>query len=607
MKKLFSILQKIGKSLMLPVSVLPAAGLLLRFGQPDLLNIPYMAMAGQAIFTNLPMIFAVGVAIGFSDGNGAAALSAVFGELILEGIIKAAGAATAGIDMGVFGGIVIGLLAAFFYNRYSNFKLLIMTAAASLFFAIIGVNLWIALQHWIDAFVQWALTSAAGPAFYAAGKRFLMPLGLHNGYYPAPGVFKASEFPIMMFGLPGAAFGMTMAAREENRTKVAVMMLSAAFAAFVTGIAEPIEFLFIFAAPALFVFHVLAAFASGIIINGLHIKMGYTFSASAIDYVLGYKFAEKPLLIWPVGIAFFLIYFAVFYFSITKFNIKTPGREEEEGAKVQPIRIKGREKAAGVLRAVGGKDNIEALDACITRLRLTLKDAADLDKTTLKALGSAGILQAGNNVQVIFGVEAERIKDDMKAIMAGGGNYDRTDDSEDEDYDGDGYVDAKVEPQKKAYTSMDVLKVRVSCPVDGEVVELSEVPDEVFADKMLGDGFAVKPVSNQIYAPISGVIAVLFPTKHAIVIKTQEGLELLIHIGIDTVKLNGECFTTHVKQGDIVKEGELLITFDKKMIEEKAKSTIIPVIVTNTEVLKGINFDKGNRKHGENTAIFSIS
>jgi PTS system glucose-specific IIC component len=387
-KKIFSILQKIGKSLMLPVSVLPAAGILLRLGQPDLLNIPFMATAGDVIFSNLPMIFAVGVAIGFSGGEGVAALAAVVGQLILEGIIRVASAANASaaaaaaaaakgitleafmttpeytalvsanaINMGVFGGISIGLIAGTLYNRYHGIRLPqvlgffggkrfvpIITSAAALLFAIIGVRVWAPVQRGIDIFAHFASTSILGPAFYAAGKRLLIPVGLHHMYYPSflyqfgqfvsngvtyfgdspryfhgdptAGVFMASEFPILMFGLPGAAAAMIRASKKENRAKVSGIMISAALVAFVTGITEPIEFSFIFVAPALYIFHVLAAFTSDIVTSLLRIRLGYTFSASAIDYALGYKFAGNPLLLWPVGIAYFALYFAVFYFSI---------------------------------------------------------------------------------------------------------------------------------------------------------------------------------------------------------------------------------------------------------------------------------------------------
>lgn len=667
MKKLFAVLQKIGKSLMLPVSVLPAAGLLLRFGQPDLLNIPYMAQAGDVIFSNLPIIFAVGVAIGFSGGEGVAALAATVGQLILEGIIKVASANAAAamaakiaaekgmqlsdfmktaayadvvksttINMGVFGGIIIGLIAGYLYNRFHNIKLPqvlgffggkrfvpIITSVAALAFAIIGVNIWAPIQNGINVFAHFASTSVLGPAFYAAGKRLLIPVGLHHMYYPpflyqfgeyvsngvtyfgdsarffhgdpTAGIFMASEYPILMFGLPGAALAMIAAAKKENRKKVSGMMISAAFVAFLTGITEPIEFSFIFVAPVLFVFHVVAAFAAGIVTSLLKIRLGYTFSASFIDYLLGFKFAGHPMLMWLVGLIFFALYFIVFYFVITKFNIKTPGREDEEEVSSELKNAKGSERSARVLEAIGGSENIEVLDACITRLRLTLKDTSKVDQGKLKALGAAGVLTAGNNVQAIFGTEAERIKDDMKAIIAKVGVFQaKSEDNANETAVTS--VDKKV--SSGSYT--------LYSPMEGEVVSLDKVPDDVFSAKLLGDGFGIVPSKGEVFAPADGEVTVLFPTKHAAAITTDNGLEVLVHIGIDTVALNGEGFTAHVAQGDKVKKGDLLISFDTEVVGEKAKSLTSAVIITNMDNVESIKVSYGNKKAKEEAAVLKV-
>jgi glucose PTS system EIICBA or EIICB component len=619
MKKVFSVLQKIGRSLMLPVSVLPAAGLLYRIGQDDLLGkygaaFKYLATAGDAIFGNLPLIFAVGVAIGFSGGEAVAALAAVVGQMILQSVMDVSGKnGGIPINMGVFGGISIGLISAILYNRYHKIRLPqvlgffagkrfvpIIVSVAALIFAVIGVNIWGPIQQVIDIFAKWASTSVLGPAFYAAGKRLLIPLGLHHIYYPAflyefgsftangvkyfgdtsrffhgdptAGIFMASEYPILMFGLPGAALAMIAAAKPENRKKISGMMISAAFVSFLTGITEPIEFSFIFVAPILFVFHVFAAFSAGIVTSILHIRIGYTFSASAIDYVLGYKFAGHPLLIWPVGIVYFVLYFSVFYFVIKVMDIKTPGREEGEEVSLYTINAIGLEKAAIILEAIGGRDNVEFLDACITRLRATLKNPRVIDKSMLTAAGSAGILEAGNSIQIIFGTEAERIKDDIKSIM------------EDKVYFKDKIKESKSEEESEALE-----EIHIANPIKGEVISLDKVPDEVFSGKMLGDGFAVRPLDNKVYAPVSGVIRVLFPTKHAVAIKTDEGIEVLVHVGIDTVKLGGEGFEVYVQKGDSVKRGDLLITFDKKIVEKKVKSLISPVIITNMDSIASIS------------------
>lgn len=665
MKKIFAVLQKIGKSLMLPVSVLPAAGLLLRFGQPDLLNLPYMAQAGDAIFSNLPMIFAAGVAIGFTGGEGVAALAAVVGQFVLQAAIKvasASGAATLAtklaaqqgvtleafmktpaytdvvsqttINMGVFGGISIGLISGVLYNKFHDIKLPqvlgffggkrfvpIITSLVALVFGIIGVSVWAPIQSGINVFSQWASTSVLGPAFYAAGKRLLIPVGLHHMYYPAflyqfgeyisngvtyfgdspryfhgdptAGYFMASEFPILMFGLPGAALAMIAASRKENRKKISGMMISAAFVAFLTGITEPIEFSFIFVAPMLFIFHVAAAFLSGIVTSLLNIRLGYTFSASFIDYLLGFKFAGNPWLMWIVGLAFFALYFVVFYFTIRALNLKTPGREDEDEVVLAPINIKGSEKAARVLEAIGGKENIEVLDACITRLRLTLKDPSKVDTGTLKALGAAGVLAAGNNIQVIFGTEAERIKDNIKAIIANDGYIKPCDDETKGELD-EVAIDDSKKASKGSYSLYN--------PIDGEIVELEKVPDEAFSQKILGDGFAVIPSGNNVYAPASGEVSVLFPTKHAVAITTEEGLEILVHIGIDTVNLNGEGFTAHVEQGNKVKKGDLLVSFDTEFVEKNAKSLISPIVITNMEKVENLTVDFSKKKAMEEVA-----
>jgi PTS system glucose-specific IIC component len=664
MKKLFAVLQKIGKSLMLPVSVLPAAGLLLRFGQPDLLNIAYMAQAGDVIFGNLPMIFAVGVAIGFSGGEGVAALAATVGQLILQGTIKVASdnAATAlatkmaaenglslssfmstpayadvvkstTINMGVFGGIIIGLLAGFLYNKYHNIKLPqvlgffggkrfvpIITSFAALVFAIIGVNVWAPIQEGINIFANFASNSVLGPAFYAAGKRLLIPVGLHHMYYPpflyqfgeyvyngvtyfgdssrffhgdpTAGIFMASEYPILMFGLPGAAVAIIAAAKKENRKKVSGMMISAAFVAFLTGITEPIEFSFIFVAPMLFVFHVAAAFVAGIVTSLLGIRLGYTFSASFIDYLLGFNFAGRPMLIWVVGLIFFALYFIVFYFTITKFNIKTPGREDDDASENKTLNVKGSEKAAMVLEAIGGAANIEVLDACITRLRLNLKDTSKVNQGSLKSLGAAGVMTAGHSVQVIFGTEAERIKDDIKAIIANGGRYETQ-------------TDTKLVEETASDLSVNEVKsgsYSLYNPIEGEIISLEKVPDNVFSEKLLGDGFGIVPADGKVYAPADGEMVVLFPTKHAAAIRTENGLEVLIHVGIDTVNLNGEGFTAHKVQGDKVKTGDLLISFDKELVGKKAKSLTSAVIITNIDKVENIEVQFGNRKAGEKAA-----
>lgn len=634
MKRVFSVLQKVGRSLMLPVSVLPAAGLLYRIGQDDLLGnygagFKYLAVAGDAIFGNLPLIFAVGVAIGFSGGEAVAALAAVVGQIILQSVMNAA-TKTAGVDinMGVFGGISIGLISAILYNRYHKIRLPqvlgffsgkrfvpIITSVAALIFAVVCAGIWQSMQQFIDIFAKWASASVLGPAFYAAGKRLLIPIGLHHIYYPVflyqfgsftldgvkyfgdtarffhgdptAGIFMASEYPILMFGLPGAAIAMIAAAKTEHRKRIAGMMISAAFVSFLTGITEPIEFSFIFVAPILFVFHVLAAFSAGIVTSLLHIRLGYTFSASAIDYVLGFKFAEHPMLIWPVGIVYFALYFLVFYSVIKAMNIKTPGREDEEQITFNTANTVGLEKAAMILEAIGGRENVEFLDSCITRLRATLRKPEIINRSLLTAAGSVGILETGDSVQIIFGTEAERIKDDIKILMENNMPYKK-----------EGIKETRGKEQNPNLSTIGE-DIQIANPIKGEVINLEKVPDDVFAAKMLGDGFAVIPKDNKVYAPVSGVIRVMFPTKHAVAIKTDEGIEVLVHVGIDTVKLGGEGFEAHVQKGDIVKKGDLLITFDQKLVQTKAKSLVSPVIITNMDLISSITVVFGKLSKGK--------
>ncbi|MCD3195628.1 PTS transporter subunit EIIC [Clostridium botulinum C] len=642
--KIFGTLQKIGKSLMLPVSVLPAAGLLLRLGQDDLLGqlgpiFQNIAKAGDAIFSGLPLIFAVGVAIGFSGGEGVAALAAAIGHLILQSVLKATGQRLdMAIDMGVFGGIMIGLIAATLYNKFHNIKLPqvlgffggkrfvpIITSVASLIFSIIGGEVWPLFQDKINIFAHWATSSILGPAFYASGKRLLIPLGLHHIYYPSflyqfgeftskgikyfgdtaryfhgdptAGFFMAAEYPILMFGLPAAALAMILASKKENRKKMSGMMISAAFVAFLTGITEPIEFSFIFVAPILFVFHVAAAFLSGIITSFLHIRLGYTFSASFIDYILGFKFAGHPWLIWLVGLAFFALYFVVFYFTIKLFNIHTPGREEEDSSSPKFDNIQGTEKAKRVLLAIGGKNNIEVLDACITRLRLTLKDPSIVDKSTLKALGAAGIFESGNNVQAIFGTQAEIIKDEIKSIIESGEDIslDNIDSIEEIHSSSNTEIQDNVVPDGSLDSQI------LLSPVSGKIMDLSEVPDDTFASKLMGDGIAIDPTDGIVTSPVDGTVAQLFWTNHALGIITDSGVELLIHVGIDTVQMEGRGFKAFVSQGDKVKAGDKLLEVDLDLVRKEAKSAITPIIITNSAQLKSIEILKdGDIKNKEN-------
>ncbi len=607
--RFFSTLQKVGQALMVPVSVLPAAGLLVALGRilKDLdKNSSSIGFIGQvlfsgglAIFEQLPLIFAIGVAIGFTGGAGVAGLAAAVGYFTMINILKIVSDTeklNLAINTGVFGGIIIGLLAAQIYNRFQNVKLpqilgffsgkrsvpILMTAASFILALILGY-IWPPIQHGIYEFGNLVINSAYGPAFYAAGKRLLIPVGLHHVYYPpflyefgqfvtssgqvikgesaryfagdpTAGRIMASEFPIMLFGLPAAALAMFLAAPKEKRKAVGGVMLSAALTSIITGITEPIEFAFIFVAPLLYVLHVCFAFISGLLTAHFDVHLGYTFSASLIDYALGYFNQKNSIYLFLlIGPIISILYFSSFYTFIRLFNFQTPGRETEKpnsdailGATKNTSKS---ELAPKILSSLGGKQNIESLDACITRLRVVVKDASKVRVDELKKFGAAGVMQSGKSIQAIFGVESDFLKEAIKVSMT---------------------------------------KCTFLSPANGKVLKLSEVPDKTFAENILGQGFAIEPDEGVIYSPCSGRIVNVFPTKHAIGILSDDGLEVLVHVGIDSVKMKGEGFQSFVSEGDNVNAGDKLIEFNLELVRLKASSVITPIIITNMEMIESL-------------------
>jgi glucose-specific phosphotransferase system IIA component len=612
----FSQLQKLGQSLMVPVSVLPGAGLVVAVGrmlqlsatEGTTITSPFVHALGSifyssglAIFEQLPVIFAIGVAIGFSGGAGIAGLSAAAAYFTLTNLLKVMtdirGLSLA-INTGVFGGIIAGLLAAYMYKKYHETRLhpifgffsgKRLVPIMSMFF-MVGVGLllayvWPPVQVAINDFGRSVTSSSLGPALYAAGKRLLIPVGLHHVYYPSflfefgefvnaagavlkgdstryfagdpnAGLFMASEFPIMLFGLPAAALAMVLRAKPERRKAVAGVMISAALTSIITGITEPIEFAFIFVAPLLFVLHVVLAFISGMLTHAFDVHLGYTFSASLIDFVVGFFNQKNSLNLWVViGPLMGALYFVGFYFLIPLFNFKTPGRDDEENGDAD-LSVGGApsSKAEQVLEALGGSANIKALDACITRLRLTLGDIQKVNEAKLKALGAAGLMKAsGGSLQVIFGTESDLLKEEIKKIMA----------------------------SPAAQGTQSGQMIEINSPLSGKLIPLNEVPDATFAQGLIGPGLAVNPTENFIASPFDGKVVNLFHTNHAIGLESIDGIELLIHIGIDTVKMKGNGFKAFVKQGDTIKKGQKLIEFDLDLIKKEAKSTITPIIVTN--------------------------
>ncbi|SBA81083.1 glucose-specific PTS transporter subunit IIBC [Staphylococcus aureus] len=667
-KKLFGQLQRIGKALMLPVAILPAAGLLLAIGtaiQGEALQhyLPFiqnggvqnvaklMTAAGSIIFENLPMIFALGVAIGLAGGDGVAAIAAFVGYIIMNktmgdflqvtpknvtdpasGYASILGIPT--LQTGVFGGIIIGALAAWCYNKFYNINLPsylgffagkrfvpIMMATTSFILAFPMALIWPTIQSGLNAFSTGLLDSNTGVAVFLFGfiKRLLIPFGLHHifhapfwfefgswknaageiihgdqrifieqireGAHLTAGKFMQGEFPVMMFGLPAAALAIYHTAKPENKKVVAGLMGSAALTSFLTGITEPLEFSFLFVAPLLFFIHAVLDGLSFLTLYLLDVHLGYTFSGGFIDYVLLGVLPNKTQwwLVIPVGLVYAVIYYFVFRFLIVKLKYKTPGREDKQS---QAVTASATELPYAVLEAMGGKANIKHLDACITRLRVEVNDKSKVDVPGLKDLGASGVLEVGNNMQAIFGPKSDQIKHEMQQIMNGQVVENPTTMEDDKD-------ETVVVAEDKSATSE--LSHIVHAPLTGEVTPLSEVPDQVFSEKMMGDGIAIKPSQGEVRAPFNGKIQMIFPTKHAIGLVSDSGLELLIHIGLDTVKLNGEGFTLHVEEGQEVKQGDLLINFDLDYIRNHAKSNITPIIVTQGNIT---NLDFKQGEHG---------
>lgn len=660
-KLFFGQLQRVGKALMLPVAILPAAGILLALGNAmhneQLVSLaPWlkhevfvilstiMESAGQVVFDNLPLLFAVGTALGLAGGDGVAALAALVGYLIMNATIGkvmhisidqifsfADGAKTLSqanklpqhalilgiptLQTGVFGGIIMGALAAWCYNKFYNITLPqflgffagkrfvpIVTSLVAIVTGVVLAFIWPPIQEGLNDLSNFLLNKNLVLTTFIFGiiERSLIPFGLHHIFY-APfwfefgsyvnqagevvrgdqriwmaqmkdgveftaGAFTTGKYPFMMFGLPAAAYAIYRQARPERKKIVGGLMLSAALTSFLTGITEPLEFSFLFVAPILYVLHVLLAGTSFLVMHLLDVKIGMTFSGGFIDYILyGLLNWDRThaLYVIPVGIVYAIIYYFLFTFVIKHMNLKTPGREDE----VAETRDTSVERLPfDVLDAMGGKDNVKHLDACITRLRVEVLDKAKVDVNALKELGAAGVLEVGNNMQAIFGPKSDQIKHDMALIMKG----EITSPSQ-----------TTVSEEDEAVHIDGSRSVTIVAPCDGEVIPLSEVPDQVFSGGMMGDGVGFIPRQSEIVAPFHGKVKALFPTKHAIGIESTDGVELLIHIGIDTVKLNGEGFESFVKVGDEVAEGQLLMKVDLEYLQQHAPSIVTPMIVTN--------------------------
>ncbi|MEN2768558.1 glucose-specific PTS transporter subunit IIBC [Ornithinibacillus xuwenensis] len=681
-KKAFGVLQKIGKALMLPVALLPAAGLLLGFGnaaqQETTLNyLPFlnadwiqltasvMEDAGNVIFSNLALIFAVGVAIGLAS-DGAAGLAALVGYLVLNQVMGSwlgvtpemieadpSYASVLGIptlQTGVFGGIIVGLIAAFAYNRYHNIEMPsflgffagkrfvpIATAAFSLIAGLLLLLIWPPIQSAMNSASHWLIEEGTYLAVFFFGfiKRLLIPFGLHHIFH-APfwyefgsyttaagdivrgdmtiffaqlrdnveitaGNFMAGEFPIMMFGLPAAALAMYHAARPERKKLVAGLLVSGALTSFLTGITEPLEFSFMFISPLLFLIHAILDGLSFMIMTALSVNIGYTFSGGFIDFALfGILPGKEPWwLAILVGIAFGVLYYFLFRFFIKKFNLMTPGREAVEETESESKGEAG-DLAYNVLGAMGGQENISHLDACITRLRVSVNDIKQVDKNELKNLGAAGVLEVGNNIQAIFGPRSEIIKGQMQDIISGKKPRPA------EKVDQDGEIKQQIEEVNPDALRNEFENEEILAPITGEILPITEVPDQVFAGKMMGDGFAIKPQEGLIVSPVNGKIINAFPTKHALGIQSDGGREILIHVGIDTVNLKGEGFELLVNEGDTVKAGQPLLQVDLAYIEKRATSIVTPIVFTNLKADEKISIQKQGNVQREEKDIVKI-
>ncbi len=658
--KMFGVLQRIGRSFMLPIAILPVAGLLLGIGssftneatiemygleailgEGTFLHALLLIMnaVGSVIFDNLPILFAVGVAIGMArKEKEVAALSAVIayyvmniainamlqlnGEILADGsisgdVLEGTIASASGIltlQTGVFGGVIVGLGVAALHNRFYKTKLpnalsffggtRFVPIVSTLAYMVVGIGMyyvWPVVQRAINALGNLVTGSGyVGTLIFGLIKRALIPFGLHHVFYMpfwhtelggtmevagqtiagGQNIFFAQladaanvahfsadatryfsgEFIFMIFGLPGAALAMYHCAKPEKKKAAGGLLLSAALTCMATGITEPIEFSFLFVAPILFVVQVILAGSAYMVAHILNIAVGLTFSGGLIDFFLFgvLQGNEKTgwLRVLPVGVVYFFLYYFIFRFLIRKLDLKTPGREDDDEVRLYTkadVQEKKKSSAvsADIVRGLGGKQNIRDIDCCATRLRCTVADAEKIDDALLKTTGASGVVHKGNGVQIIYGPHVTVIKSEL------------------EDY---------LEHAPKEADSTGA--IRISSPVTGVAQELSKIPDDAFAQGLMGDGVFVIPQENTIYAPEDGVVEFVFDTKHAIGFVTDTGVNLLIHVGIDTVNLKGKGFEMFVRAGDKVKKGTALMKVDLAYIEEHATSLATPVICT---------------------------
>ena len=677
--KIFGVLQRVGRSFMLPIALLPVAGLLLGIGSSftnetmlaayGLNNVIHpgtliytildvMSQTGNAVFSNLALLFAMGVAIGMArKEKEVAALSGAVAYIIMNTAIQAMINAAGGVEampanstttmlgittlqMGVFGGIVVGLGVAALHNKFYKIELPQVLAffggtrfvpiVSSIVYLVVGIAMfyiWPVVQSGIAALGALVLASGyAGTFIYGLLERALIPFGLHHVFYmpfwqtavggtaiidgmtvtgaqniffaelasKATTVFSVSatrfmagKFPFMMFGLPGAALAMYQCAKPEKKKAAGGLLLSAALTAFLTGITEPLEFTFIFVALPMYAVHCVLAGLSFMLMHILNVGVGMTFSGGLIDLVLFgvMQGNAKTHWVWVivVGAVYFVLYYIIFRFMISKFNYKTPGRDDAEEVKLYTrADVNARNAASGsvpagndpvsalIVEGLGGAANLSDVDCCATRLRCTVNDAALVKQDVLKASGASGVICKGNGVQVVYGPKVAVIKAKLEDYLE---NAPKTSAAT-------AAPAPATAPAAPAAAAKDTV---LSACLNGTVVPLAEVKDEAFASGALGDGIAIEPIDGELVAPADGEISSTFETHHAVGMTTADGAELLMHIGIDTVKLGGKHFTYLVNEGDKVKKGQPLIRFELEAIKAEGYPVTTPLIVCNTD------------------------
>ncbi|KKF90659.1 N-acetylglucosamine-specific PTS transporter subunit IIBC [Lactococcus petauri] len=635
-------MQKMGRSLMLPVATLPVAALFTGIGYwidptgwgANNVLAAFMIQAGQTILNNLGLLFAVGLAFGMSkDKDGSAALAGVVSFLVpmtllnpdsvalLQRIdVEKVNTAFTKINNGnVFIGILAGLIAAAVYNKFSNTKLPmalsffsgrrlvpILTAVIMAALSAVLLFLWPAVFGGLTTFGKAIVNlGPLGAGIYGFSNRLLIPTGMHHAlnnvfWFDAAGIndignfwknigtqgitgrYQAGFFPIMMFGLPAGAYAIYRNARPEKKKATASLMLAAGFASFFTGVTEPLEFSFMFVAWPLYVVHAVLTGISMFIAALFHWTAGFNFSAGLIDFILSLRvpIANQPYMLLVLGLVMAVVYYFTFDFVIKKFNMMTPGREEGGEGEEEPDLSSTDEKfafLAGRIYQGLGNDNLKTVDNCTTRLRLTVENSDLVDQAAIKATGVPGVrVLDKKNVQVIVGTEVQFVADELKKIQQTGEVPDHIVATTKE----------VVLADTKAFTQ------EIFAVATGKVMPITEVPDQVFSAQMMGDGFAILPTKEEVFAPISGKITNIFPTKHAMGIQTESGLEVLLHMGLDTVELKGEPFKLTVSEGQVLKKGDKIADMDLQKIKAAGKGTEIIVAFTNAERVENINLTK---------------